>query len=266
MRACGSPLDTSSMRESTSPRLAASRAARLAGTAGLPSPLIPGNDLDASKSASRSGDIPEQWPGECGRSRRRKGSEPRRVLAAEEEAVAAAVLAAKADRARAAGESTPEPACAVRKDPSAGKDGGVAVAGENHTAGRVHRVAVTPGETASGRFVRARPEAAANVAAEAGRRTGPAGVDAADVPGRGADRGERGLARPRRTGRPHAEDRADRNGNDHRVTASGPHHQAPNAITLRMPSCACMSSKPRLTSSSESVWEMSGSTSMSPAR
>jgi len=42
--------------------------------------------------------------------------------------------------------------------------------------------------------------------------------------------------------------------------------QSSNEITLRMPSCACMRSKPRLTSSSESVWEMSGSTSMSPAR
>jgi len=42
--------------------------------------------------------------------------------------------------------------------------------------------------------------------------------------------------------------------------------QVLNEITLRMPSCACMRSKPRFTSSSESEWEMSGSTSMSPAR
>src|SRR5206468_7778833 len=42
--------------------------------------------------------------------------------------------------------------------------------------------------------------------------------------------------------------------------------QPSKEITLRMPSWACMMSKPRLTSSSESVWEMSGSTSMSPAR
>src|SRR5437763_9797684 len=42
--------------------------------------------------------------------------------------------------------------------------------------------------------------------------------------------------------------------------------QGSNEITLRMPSWACMSSKPRLTSSSDSVCEISGSTSMSPAR
>ena len=42
--------------------------------------------------------------------------------------------------------------------------------------------------------------------------------------------------------------------------------QVSNEITLRMPSWACIRSKPRLTSSRESVWEMSGSTSMSPAR
>jgi hypothetical protein len=42
--------------------------------------------------------------------------------------------------------------------------------------------------------------------------------------------------------------------------------QLSKEITLRMPSWACMRSKPRLISSSEIVWEMRGSTSMSPAR
>src|SRR5205807_253293 len=40
---------------------------------------------------------------------------------------------------------------------------------------------------------------------------------------------------------------------------------ASNLITLRMPSCASISSNPRFTSSSVMWWEMNGSTSMSPA-
>src|SRR6185295_7872504 len=39
-----------------------------------------------------------------------------------------------------------------------------------------------------------------------------------------------------------------------------------NEITLRMPSCASISSKPLLTSSSVMRWERKASTSMSPAR
>ena len=39
-----------------------------------------------------------------------------------------------------------------------------------------------------------------------------------------------------------------------------------NSITLRMPSWASISSKPRLTSSRVIRWEMNGSTSISPAR
>ena len=53
---------------------------------------------------------------------------------------------------------------------------------------------------------------------------------------------------------------------DRRIRGEVEVAQVSNEITLRMPSWACMRSKPRLTSSSESVWEMSGSTSMSPAR
>jgi hypothetical protein len=38
-----------------------------------------------------------------------------------------------------------------------------------------------------------------------------------------------------------------------------------NSITLRIPSCASISSKPRFTSSSVIRWEMNESTSMSPS-
>src|SRR6185436_3979403 len=38
-----------------------------------------------------------------------------------------------------------------------------------------------------------------------------------------------------------------------------------NSITLRMPSCASMSSNPRLTSSSVIRWDTNAATSMSPA-
>src|SRR5689334_14035153 len=42
-------------------------------------------------------------------------------------------------------------------------------------------------------------------------------------------------------------------------------HAAPNPITLRMPSCASISSKPWLTSSSVMWWERKGSTSIFPS-
>ena len=47
---------------------------------------------------------------------------------------------------------------------------------------------------------------------------------------------------------------------------AGHQSQAPSSSTERMPSCASMSSKARLTSSRGIRWEMNGSTSMSPRR
>ncbi len=50
---------------------------------------------------------------------------------------------------------------------------------------------------------------------------------------------------------------------DHQGRPAGPQ---PSSITLRMPSWACIKSKPRLTSSRVMRWEMKASTSISPAR
>ena len=84
-----------------------------------------------------------------------------------------------------------------------------------------------------------------------GRAGGLPGLRAGEGPGAGN--------RPRRDG-------AGRRAGPAAHRLAGLTSSPSNRITLRMPSCASISSKPRFTSSRVSWWEMNASTSISPAR